>query len=283
VMTAVRDVRVSHRARHTTAEASDPSQTSGRLHEATAYGAVNDRPENQADLTIGNVVVRKPATALTPKEISQVRDFAIRQDLLNATAPARAPHLTKSEADKLRAKLVSDWSARTRRRRLRILKAESSVRAIHDPNGRPYKYYAPGENACLDIIDVQGIWKCHALTVWDANAGQQHHWRDLYPNAKLVMRIHKEDTLQLFDWDDEEGAVVPDSNSIKRAVRLAPSNSRIYLCGLNDAGDLQKRHDDREDDFRWDLATISKLKVRRARRVRIDELGKVHTIPHGKV
>lgn len=283
VMTAIRDVRVSHRARHTTAEAADPSQTSGRLHEATAYGAVNDRPENQADLTIGNVVVRKPVTALTQKEISQVRDFALRQDLLDATAPARAPGLTKSEADKLRAKLVSDWSDRTGHRRLRILKAESSVRAIHDLSGRPYKYYAPGENACLDIIDVDGIWKCHALTVWDANAGQQHHWRDLYPNAKFVMRIHKEDTLQLFDWDDEEGAVVPESNSIKRVVRLAPSNSRMYLCGLNDAGDLQKRHDDREDDFRWDLATISKLKARRARRVRIDELGKVHTIPHGKM
>jgi len=231
VMTAIRDARVSHRARHTTAEASDPSQTSGRLHEATAYGAVNDSPENQADLTIGNVVVRKPVTALTPKEISQVRDFMIRQDLLDATAPARAPDLTKSEADKLRAKLVSDWSDRTGHRRLRILKAESSVRAIHDLNGKPYKYYAPGENACLDIIDVEGIWKCHALTVWDANAGQQHHWRDLYPNAKFVMRIHKEDTLQLFDWDDEEGAVVPDSNSIKRVVRLAPSNSRMYLCG----------------------------------------------------
>lgn len=283
VMTAIRDVRVSHRARHTTSEASDPSQTSGRLHEATAYGAVNDRPENQADLTIGNVTVRKPVTALTPKEISQVRDFAIRQDLLNATGPARAPDLTKSEADKLRAKLALDWSVRTGHRRLRILKAESSVRAIHDQNGRPYKYYAPGKNAWLDIIEFDGVWKCHVATYWDANSGQQQHWCDLYPDAKFIMRIHKDDTLQLFDWNKDQGVVVPGSNKIKHVRGLDPVAKRVRLAQINEAGDLQKRHDDKEDDFRWDLATISKLKLRRARRVRIDELGKVHTIPHGKV
>jgi CRISPR-associated endonuclease Csn1 len=31
------------------------------------------------------------------------------------------------------------------------------------------------------------------------------------------------------------------------------------------------------------FATVSKLKLRRARRVRIDELGRVHTIPHGTI
>lgn len=283
VMKAIRNVRVSLRAQHLAVDESDPSQTSGRLHEATAYGLVNDNQENQADLTIGNVVVRKPVLALTPKEISQVRDFAIRRDLLDATAPARAPGLTKSEADKLRARLVLDWSDRTGHHRLRILKAESSVRAIQDRDRKPYKYFAPGENACLDIVEVEGIWKCHVVTVWDANSGQQHSWRGLYPHAKFIMRVHKEDTLQLFDWDDEEGAVIPGTNTIKRVVRLAPSNNRMYLCGLNEAGDLQKRHDDKEDDFRWDLATISKLKSRRTRRVRIDELGKVRTIPCGKV
>ncbi|TDL74159.1 hypothetical protein E2L08_16435 [Palleronia sediminis] len=283
VMTAIRDVRASHRARHVTADATDPSQTSGRLHEATAYGPVRDVPENQADLTIGNVVVRKPVTALTAKEIGLVRDVAIRHDLQEATAPARAPDLPKTEADKVRAKLLAEWSARTGHRRLRLLKAEASVRAVHDSNGTAYKYHAPGENACLDIIDVDGTWRCHALTLWDANSGQNTHWRDLYPDASFIMRLHKEDTLQLFDWDDEEGTVIPGSNAIKRVVRLSPSNNVVYLAGLNEAGKLQQRHGNEEDDFTWDFANISKLKFRRARRVRIDELGKVHTIPHGKV
>lgn len=287
VMTAIRDVRVSHRPRHEHADSSDPSQTSGRLHQDYAYGLVKDIPENQADLSIGKgkqvVVRRKPVVGLSPKEIAQVRDVSLRNALLDATAPSRKAGLPTKEAEKLRTELLTEWSRETGHKSLRVLTVKDSVRPIFGKNGTPEKYMVPGNVACLDIIEVKGVWKCHALTVWDANAGQQHHWRDLYPNAKFIMRIHKEDTLQIFDWDDEEGAVVPDSNSIKRVVRLAPSNSRMYLCGLIDAGDLQKRHDDREDNFRWDLATISKLKVRRARRVRVDELGKVHTIPHGKV
>lgn len=99
------------------------------------------------------------------------------------------------------------------------------------------------------------------------------------------MRLHKGDTLQLFDWDDDESEIVAGSNAIKRIVRLVPSprNERIFLCGLNDAGKLQQRHEDEGDDFRWDWPGFDKLRLRRARRVRIDELGRVHTIPHGKV
>lgn len=283
VVKAVDNVRASHRPRHVASDVVDFSHTSGQLHEATAYGLVRDVPENQADRTIGNVVVRKPATDLTAKEVDQVRDIALRQELREATAPARAAGLKKTEADKLRAELLSNWSNRTGHRRLRILKAESSVRPIHDRASTPYKYYAPGENACLDIIEVDGVWKCHILTVWDANSGQQHCWNDLYPNAHFIMRLHKEDTLQLFDWNDIKNEVVPNSNKIKRVVRLSPSNSVLYLAGLNEAGKLQQRHADEDDNFVWDFANISKLKLRRARRVRIDELGKVHTVPHGKV
>ena len=70
---------------------------------------------------------------------------------------------------------------------------------------------------------------------------------------------------------------------MKRVVRLAPSNNRIYLCGINDAGKLNDRHNDKTDIFRWDLAGFEKQRLRRARRVRVDELGRLHTIPHGKV
>lgn len=65
VMDKVQAVLVSHRPDHA---------ISGRLHEDTAYGPIRDVPENQAALTIGNVVVRKPVIALTAKEIGQVRD-----------------------------------------------------------------------------------------------------------------------------------------------------------------------------------------------------------------
>lgn len=283
VMTTVKEVKVSHRAKHGQAKPDDPSQTSGRLHEDTAFGIVKDKPENQADLTIGNVVVRKPVTALTEKEIRQIRDVKIRHEAMAATEPARASKLTKAEADKLRLKLLADWANESGHHRLRILKAETSVRPVQDINGRSYKYYTPGEVSCIDIIEADGKWHGHPLSVWDANAGQEQTWKDKWPDGRFIMRLHKNDTIQLFDWDDEEDEIVSGSNNIKRIMRLVPSDNRIFSSGLNDAGKLQKRHEDEEDDFRWDWPNFEKLRLRRARRVRIDELGRVHTIPHGKV
>ena len=96
------------------------------------------------------------------------------------------------------------------------------------------------------------------------------------------MRLHKSDTLQLFDLDDED-APIEGTNRIKRVVRIEPSANRVRLVGINEAGDYNQRHSDNDDVFRWDFASISKLKLRRARRVRIDELGRVHAVPHGVI
>lgn len=283
VMSAVKDINLSHRAKHGQANPDDPSQTSGRLHEDTAFGLIRDNPENQADLTIGNVVVRKPTADLTEKEIRQIRDVKLRHAALVATGPSRAVALSKREARNLRASLLADWANETGHHRLRIIKAEASVRPVCDKAGRAYKYYTPGEVSCIDIIEVDGKWQGQALSVWDANSGQQQNWKDLWPDGQFIMRLHKGDTIQLFDWDDEDGEIVASSNLVRRIVRLNPSGKRIFSCGLNDAGNLQKRHQDEDDDFRWDLPNFEKLRLRRARRVRIDELGRVHTIPHGKV
>lgn len=281
VMAAVAKVNASHRAKHGQAIPDDPSQTSGRLHEDTAFGLIQNCPENQADLTIGNVVVRKPTADLTEKEVRQIRDVKLRHAALQAIAPSQAATLSKGDATKLRARLLSDWAAQTGHRRLRIIKAESSVRPVQDKLGKPYKYYAPGEVSCIDLIDVGGKWIGHALSVWDANSGHQQRWQDSWPDGQFIMRLHKGDTIQLFDWDDDEDEIVADTNAIKRVVRLVPSDKRAFLCHVNDAGTLQKRHADPDDNFRWDWPNFDKMCLRRARRVRIDELGRVHTIPHG--
>nr|WP_194093718.1 type II CRISPR RNA-guided endonuclease Cas9 [Marivivens aquimaris] len=283
VISAIDRVNVSHRAKHGSADPTDPSRTSGRLHEDTAFGIIRRAPENQADLTIGNVVVRKPVASLSEKEIGQIRDVQLRHSVLAATEPAREAGLTKRDADKLRAEKLEQWIDEHGHRRVRIIKRESSVRPVCDQNGRPYKFFAPGEVASIDLISFEGRWVGHGQSVWDANSGQQQPWEELYPDGQFVMRLRKGDTLQLFDWDDDQKKIAEGSNVVKRIVRLAPGNNRIYLCGLNDAGRLQQRHDDDDDDFGWDLAGFDKLRLRRARRVRIDELGRVHTIPHGTV
>ncbi|MBW7057793.1 type II CRISPR RNA-guided endonuclease Cas9 [Paracoccus bogoriensis] len=284
VLRAVEKVNVSHRAQHGSADPSDPSQTSGRLHEDTVYGLIRDVPENQADRTIGNVVVRKPVLGLTEKEIGQVRDVKLRLSLQEATRSALDRSLPKAEREKRLPEALAAWSKETGHRKLRILKPEAAVRPVHDREGRPYKWLVPGENAYLDILEgPDGAWFQHVTDIWAANSGGAEPWNAAHPDARFIMRVHKNDTIQLFDWDDKSKCVVEGSNRIKRIIRLSPSNSLIYLVSINDAGNFQKRHEDADDPFRWDLANIGKLKLRRARRVRIDELGRVHTIPHGTI
>lgn len=286
VLSAVEKVNVSHRAQHGSIDPSDPSQTSGRLHEDTVFGIVRDVPENQADRTIGNVVVRKPVSGLTEKEIGQVRDVKLRLSLEEATRSARDKALPEAERKKRLPEALAKWVQETGHRKLRILREEKSVRAVCDRNGKPYKWLVPSENAFMDILEPpDGTWFQHATDIWAANSGGATPWHAAYPDARFIMRVHKNDTIQLFDWDDKNKCVVEGSNRIKRIVRLSPSNSVIYLVGVNDAGDFQKRHntDNEVDPFRWDFANVGKLKLRRARRVRIDELGRVHTIPHGTI
>lgn len=284
ILSAVEKVNVSHRAQHGSIDPSDPSQTSGRLHEDTVFGLVRDVPENQADRTIGNVVVRKPVTSLTEKEIGQVRDVKLRLSLKEATWSSRDQSLPDAERKKRLPEALAKWVQETGHRKLRILKPEAGVRPVHDREGRPYKWLVPGEISWLDILEAQdGTWFHHATDIWAANSGGAEQWNIAHAGARFIMRVHKNDTIQVFDWDEKRNCVVEGSNRIKRIVRLSPSNSVIYLAGVNDAGDYQKRHIDTDDPFRWDFANISKLKLRRARRVRIDELGRIHTIPHGTI
>jgi len=62
---------------------------------------------------------------------------------------------------------------------------------------------------------------------------------------------------------------------VKRVVRLSPSNNILYLANHNEGGEFAKRHEDRNDPFRWDFATIARLSERICRPFKGDELGKI--------
>jgi CRISPR-associated endonuclease Csn1 len=267
VLKKVATINVSHRPDHA---------ISGKLHEDTAYGLVQDLPENKAARTIGNLVVRKPTTKLRAKEIGQVRDQKLREELRGATEGVRGDKQKLAEA-------LKSWSERTGHLRLRILKPEAAATPVHDSEGRTYKFLVPGEIAYLDILESpEGRWFHHATDIWAAQDAGTGGWREAHPEAPFVMRLFKNDTVQVFQLDDE-GNPIKGSNTVKRVVRLEPSANRVRLASCRDAGNLDQRHKDEDDPFRWDLAGISKLKARRARRVRIDELGRVRIVPHGVI
>ena len=206
VLATVAQVHVSHRPDHA---------VSGRLHEDTAYGLVRKVPENQAALTIGNVVVRKPVIGLSAKKIGQVRDEKLREQLLKATQGVRADKKALSEC-------LKKWSEDTGHRRLRVLIPEVEARPVHDENGRPYKWLVPGEIAWIDVLEAtDGRWFDHPVDIWAAGERASQAWEEAYPEARFIMRLHKNDLVQLFDLD-RESRPIEGTNRIKRIVRLSP-------------------------------------------------------------
>jgi CRISPR-associated endonuclease Csn1 len=243
----------------------------GALHEDTAYGLIADPAEAKV---IGNLVRRKPLVDLTAGEIDAVRDRKLREKLQAIAAPFRDAKgklvNEKGLAAALAAFTATPLPDGKTIRRVRVGKFDESAVPIHDrQTGKAYKAVTPGENHHIDIVKLRdGSWKGFAATVFEVN---QKDFRPLWEReklgGKLVMRLHKGDAVEVLD---DDGA-----RRVKTVVRIEPSAGRIRLAEHNEGGDLQKRHDDRDDPFRWDLATISKLRDRGCVAVRVDASGLV--------
>lgn len=231
--------------------------TAGRLHEDTAYGLIAE-PDREDGF---NLVFRKPLTALNANEVARIRDRDLRQRVLDRLAAAGADGVAHKQA-------LADFSRETGVRRVRLLRKEAGVIRIAGPDGRPYKAYIPGDNHHIDIFVLpDGGWAAEAVTVFQAN--RPHHalrWRQEHPNAPLVMRVHKGDFLKLNRNGEEQ---------IMRIVRLEITARRLRLAGHLEGGDLQKRHDDPDDPFRWTFASFSRLREWQTRKVSVDVTGRV--------
>lgn len=57
--------------------------------------------------------------------------------------------------------------------------------------------------------------------------------------------------------------------------RLDAAANRFKLAAHNETGNLDQRHTDETDPFRWLMASYNKLKAMNAERVRTDELGRL--------
>lgn len=240
----VRNVVVSHKPDHGTA---------GKLHEETAYGIVAE-PRREGGATL---VARKPLDQLNENEIERIRDPSLRERVKAVAASCNGDKLALRRA-------LSEFGEREGIRRVRLLKTEQSFVTIRDRNGAPYKAFIPGENHHVDIVELpNGRWAGRGVTVFAAN---QPAIGGEVDNARLVMRVHKGDLLRM-EHDGEE--------RIMRVVKLAPQNGRLVLAEHNESGNLEKRHADPDDPFRWALVSFNQLKVRRARLVGVDVLGRV--------
>ena len=232
--------------------------TSGKLLEDTAYGPVK---EKIGDKTF-NLVTRKPIRSLTRKMIGQVRDASLRVEL------ERVAEEAGREGQKLEDAL-SDFGKKCGVGRVRVLTTEESVREVG--HGAGYrKAYVPGDNHRIEIYELQGVWKGEGVAVFDANRpGFEPRWRRQYPNARLIMRVHRGD---LIEADFGEG------RKIYLVCTLDASANRLKLALHNEAGSLQRRHKDPDDPFRYEMKAYSRLRAAKARRVRADPIGRVSPV-----
>jgi CRISPR-associated endonuclease Csn1 len=240
---------VSHRPDH---------GTGGKLHEETAYGLVKE-PEKEDGF---NLVYRKPLIGLKEPEAKRIRNRGLRQHIHDHIAAAKREGKSFEEA-------LAGYQETYGVRRVRLLKKEKDVIAIRDPEHhgeRPYKAYVPGENHHIDIYERRGgRWAGEGISVFEANQnGHAPNWRKEFPTARLIMRVHKGDLLRL----EHEGV-----EQVMRVVSLW--SNLLMLAGHLESGNLQKRHNDPDDPFRWAFVSFKQLKTHRARKVSVDVLGRL--------
>jgi CRISPR-associated endonuclease Csn1 len=257
---ALKRMTVSHKAEH---------GLQGKLHEDTAYGVI----ENPGKEDGANLAYRKAFLALNDKEIGRIRDRRLR-DLVQQHVAA------EQEAGKDIKAALQSFSIRSDIpglphgiRHVRLTKPEKPeyLVILKDKSGDPYKAYSAGENAFVEVFETpDGKWRGEAVSIFRANqndAGRQ--WPGQHPGARMVMRVFKGDLIAL----DLQGA-----RTVMVVHRLDAAAGRFKLAPHNDTGNLDQRHTDEADPFRWLMASYGTLKAMKAERVRVDELGRLWRI-----
>ena len=247
---------VSHRADHGridhSARMDGQDSTSGKLHNDTAYGLIGDS-QNGVPL----VVSRKPLDALNPANLGKIRDPQLKRSLKTAT-------LGKTGKDF--KEVLSDFARTSSRYRgMRRVRMVETVKVIEmrDRAGRVYKGYKPDSNHCYEVWELPtGEWVPLVLTTFDANRGQIP--LKPHPAARRIMRLYKKDMLYLSHPTRGNVIATVEQLSIQR-LNLVPHNE----------ANADARNRDSADPFSFIRVGIGTLKRSRARRVYVDEMGRL--------
>ena len=173
----------------------------GAMFKETAYGFV---PSNHRDPECPehNLVVRKPLSGLTDKELSCIRDPGLRLRVREFLAEAMREGMKREKA-------LAEFSNRTGVRRVRILVTDRTVGPV--PSA-PFKGYKPDSYVCCDVWRVpkgrKGNWRRGEYQwrgeYWSyaetAGGVPEPATRKPHPAAKFIGRFFKND-LVAYDED----------------------------------------------------------------------------------
>lgn len=230
-------------------------QTTGQLHEATAYGVIEPAGDGRH-----KVVLRKDLSRFTAKDLENVPDQALRDALrrLWDEMGGNAAEFAERAADP--GVVVNNRRQKVRRVRLY---SEQRVIRIKDANGEAYKGYLPGGNEFADIWRLPGGgWQTVVVSRFDAN---QHGFNadDLrpHPAAKRLMRLQINDMGALGEGPNRRIVRVR-STSVRAQKGRRP---RISVCL-----DLHNEAQAKETEY-----SANQLREQGFRKVRVDEIGRV--------
>ncbi|MDG2533846.1 type II CRISPR RNA-guided endonuclease Cas9 [Sphingomonas sp. HITSZ_GF] len=264
---AVSTITVSHRVDHGTASKAGLPKgrdaTAARLHNDTAYG-FTDRVDSKGNPL---VVHRVPLEALKPEHLidggsgakpAWVADADLRRALADATKSYRDKGF--GEAVQRFAEAHHCWKGL---RRVRILEP-TAVIPIRDKSGNAYKGYKGDSNYRYDIWEMpDGKWKAEVMSMFDAHQSTER--KRPHPAAKRVMQLHRDDVIAI-----ERGL---GQCELMRVVKF--SDKQFAVAPLNEGGALKARDADKGDPFKYAYPSPGTLKSWRARKVGVDEIGRV--------
>ncbi len=246
--TVVRAITVSHRVDHGTAGHGTGS-TAGRLHNDTAYGLTGQTDPKGTPI----VVRRKPLDTLTPADIPSVRDPDLRVAMQRAVEAGR-PLASVATLGPTQFRNTS---------RVRVTEPLSVI-PIRDRQGRAYKAYKGDSNYRYDIWEMpDGKWRAQVVSMFEAH--QPGERERPHPAAKRVMSLFRDDIL-----------AIERANGERELVRIVKfSDKQFAVAPPQEAGALKARDADKGDPFKYIYPSPNTLKAWRARKVGVDEIGRV--------
>jgi len=150
-----------------------------------------------------------------------------------------------------------------RRVRLEETLRESARVEVTDQQGRPYKAYKGDSNHCYEIWRLpDGKIKPQVVTTFEAH--QTGMEKKPHPAAKRLLRIFKRDMVML----------ERDGETIVGYVQKMKQNGSVFFAPHTEAN-ADARDRDPKDDFKLLQLSAGSLVKSKARRVIVDELGRV--------
>ena len=266
IATLMQRIIVSHRADHgridSVARKSGKDSTSGQLHNDTAYGLTD----------AGTVVSRKPLMSLKSNDIevtsrgANIRDPQLQKHLLRATRGGDGKAFEKALVDFANTRKLPDNSDNPyfglRRVRLEETLRASARIEIRDQNGKPFKAYKGDSNHCYEIWCLpDGKIKAQVVTTFETH--QPGFEKKPHPAAKRLLRAFKRDMIAL----ERDGREI-----ICYVQKIKPAG--LFLAPHTEAN-ADARDRDKEDSFKFIQMGASTLFKAKARRVHIDEMGRI--------